>query len=252
LAPTASTAQATFTWLDERFSGFDPDAVVMPGSNIVGAALVSNQWTGLMPGTNIVGAALVSNQWTGLMPGTNIVGATYVNENGTNQWVASGDYAFFAVNTNGMFPGDCINTTFFDSEWDAELAGAGTNVFNVASGVFVPESNRTYLVSASAVMSMSAPSPPSEKNIVVVLAKNGDYSLSAEAAGYPAGRLTAFDSEALYGADNFRWEGTVLAQFVVCPADVGGGTNFISVAFGFAGGSYSAVVQRAYFCAEEL
>ena len=53
LAPTASTVQATFTWLDDRFFGFDPEAVGMPGSNIVGAALVSNQWTGLMPGTNI-------------------------------------------------------------------------------------------------------------------------------------------------------------------------------------------------------
>ena len=83
LAPTASTVQATFTWLDDRFFGFDPEAVIMPGSNIVGAALVSNQWTGLMPGTNIVGATLVSNQWTGLMPGTNISWFTY---DGTDTW----------------------------------------------------------------------------------------------------------------------------------------------------------------------
>ena len=83
LAPTASTVQATFTWLDDRFFGFDPETVIMPGSNIVGAALVSNQWTGLMPGTNIVGATLVSNQWTGLMPGTNISWFTY---DGTDTW----------------------------------------------------------------------------------------------------------------------------------------------------------------------
>ena len=97
LAPTASTVQATFTWLDDRFFGFDPEAVVMPGSNIVGAALVSNQWTGLMPGTNIVGAALVSNQWTGLMPGTNIVGATLVS----NQWT-------------GLMPGTNISWFTYD------------------------------------------------------------------------------------------------------------------------------------------
>ena len=84
LAPTASTAQATFTWLDERFSGFDPGAVIMPGSNIVGGTLVSNQWTGLMPGTNIVGGALISNQWTGLMPGTNITGFALNDE--TSSW----------------------------------------------------------------------------------------------------------------------------------------------------------------------
>ena len=82
LAPTASTVQATFTWLDDRFSGFDPEAVVMPGSNIVGGALISNQWTGLMPGTNITGGALISNQWTGLMPGTNITGGALIS----NQW----------------------------------------------------------------------------------------------------------------------------------------------------------------------
>jgi hypothetical protein len=69
----------------------------MPGSNIVGAALVSNQWTGLMPGTNIVGAALVSNQWTGLMPGTNIVGATLVS----NQWT-------------GLMPGTNISWFTYD------------------------------------------------------------------------------------------------------------------------------------------
>ena len=97
LAPTASTVQATFTWLDDRFFGFDPEAVGMPGSNIVGAALVSNQWTGLMPGTNIVGATLVSNQWTGLMPGTNIVGATLVS----NQWT-------------GLMPGTNISWFTYD------------------------------------------------------------------------------------------------------------------------------------------
>jgi len=84
LAPTASTAQATFDWLDERLAGFGPDATVMPGSNIVGGALISNQWTGLMPGTNITGGALISNQWTGLMPGTNITGFALNDE--TSSW----------------------------------------------------------------------------------------------------------------------------------------------------------------------
>ncbi len=58
LAPTASTVQATFTWLDDRFFGFDPEAVVMPGSNIANAAYdpATSTWGGLgnMPGTNIV------------------------------------------------------------------------------------------------------------------------------------------------------------------------------------------------------
>ena len=113
LAPTASTVQATFTWLDDRFFGFDPEAVGMPGSNIVGAALVSNQWTGLMPGTNIVGAALVSNQWTGLMPGTNIVGATLVS----NQWT-------------GLMPGtNIVGATLVSNQWTGLMPGTNISWF---------------------------------------------------------------------------------------------------------------------------
>ena len=113
LAPTASTAQATFDWLDERFAGFDPDATVMPGSNIVGATLVSNQWTGLMPGTNIVGATLVSNQWTGLMPGTNIVGGALIND----QWT-------------GLMPGTNITGgALISNQWTGLMPGTNITGF---------------------------------------------------------------------------------------------------------------------------
>lgn len=68
LAPTAATAQATWNWLDAwgayAFTNFDTNTYAMPGSNIVGATLVSNQWTGLMPGTNIQWSTFDTNTLT--------------------------------------------------------------------------------------------------------------------------------------------------------------------------------------------
>lgn len=84
VAPTSRTyrtAQHIFDWLDDRLGNFDPDAHLMPGTNIVGGSYSNDQWWGLMPGTNIVGGTLISNEWTGLMPGTSIEGATYNSSN---------------------------------------------------------------------------------------------------------------------------------------------------------------------------
>jgi hypothetical protein len=165
LAPTASTAQATFTWLDERFSGFDPGAVIMPGSNIVGGTLVSNQWTGLMPGTNIVGGALISNQWTGLMPGTNIVGGALIS----NQWTGlmpGTNITGFALNdeTSSWDPTGYSLVPMFDvwstnhqtgavavqvlaSAYEVVVTNAPDSGFNPSTGVFTaPQTGYYYFV----------------------------------------------------------------------------------------------------------
>lgn len=151
LAPTASTAQATFTWLDERFSGFDPDAVVMPGSNIVGGTLVNNQWTGLMPGTNIVGGVLVSNQWTGLMPGTNITGFALNEE--TLSWdpieTELAGYSmvplFDVWSTNHQAGAGYVK--ILASAYEVVVTNAPDSGFNPSTGVFTaPQTGYYYFV----------------------------------------------------------------------------------------------------------
>jgi hypothetical protein len=140
LAPTASTVQATFTWLDDRFFGFDPEAVIMPGSNIVGAALVSNQWTGLMQGTNIANAAYdpATLTWGGLMQGTNIFFSRYSETNKT--WTPvqyHPDSYFFWAGNNGGKTGSPVKTitngaaASFNFMHDYITA---TNIFSDAGG----------------------------------------------------------------------------------------------------------------------
>lgn len=106
LAPTATTAQAVFDYLNAEGLG-------LPGTNIVGATFSGNQWTvdtqtdNFVPGTNIVGATFSGNQWTvdtqtdNFVPGTNIVGATYDETNKT--WTVDSQTSSFLTSSNTLF-----------------------------------------------------------------------------------------------------------------------------------------------------
>ena len=73
----ADDVQSVLDLLDPLFTNFPAGAAIMPGTNIAGGALVSNQWTGLMPGTNIFGFTNDAATWYPpytniyLRPGTN-------------------------------------------------------------------------------------------------------------------------------------------------------------------------------------
>jgi hypothetical protein len=208
LAPTASTVQATFTWLDKQFSGFDPDAVILPGSNIVGGTLVSNQWTGLMPGTNIVGGTLVNNQWTGLMPGTNITGFALNEE--TLSWdpieTELAGYSmvplFDVWSTNHQAAAGYVR--ILASAYEVVVTNAPDSGFNPSTGVFTaPRTGYYYFVAVGgfwvapgnfAGLALTAASWDTAEPLVPITPSTCPHTVSSGAAAGSSGSTGQADS----------------------------------------------------------
>lgn len=192
VAPTSTTAQATFQWIDENWPVIDSDGwdEIAPAADTAQDAFDwLDAWintnaqpvldayydTSFLPGTNIVGAVYSNGQWTvdsqtsGLMPGTNIVGATFA---GLDWTINFPEQVSPGVGTNYFM---ALSTDSVTLDTEAQTLVTFTEVYDpngwYASNTFTAPVDGLYLIHARVVFTLD--DTPITKRSQLYLYKNG-------------------------------------------------------------------------------